>query len=142
MTGSTLITVPTPVATYRAALSGANENPPSGSPASGTATFVLTGTTANYSITSTAFGTTLSGGHIHIGTSTVNGPVIVPVALLAQSGTLAAGSINFSQATFTNGSASVSGDSLKKLFDTGAAYVNFHTAAFGGGEVRGQIIKQ
>jgi hypothetical protein len=36
----------------------------------------------------------------------------------------------------------VSGDSLRKLLDLGQLYVNVHTAANQGGEIRGQIAKQ
>jgi hypothetical protein len=38
--------------------------------------------------------------------------------------------------------ATVSGDSLKTLLDAGQLYVNVHTVANGGGEIRGQIAKQ
>src|SRR5439155_9448795 len=36
----------------------------------------------------------------------------------------------------------VSGDSVRKLMDTGLAYVNVHSSLYPGGEIRGQIIKQ
>ena len=39
-------------------------------------------------------------------------------------------------------SATVNGDSLKKLLLAGNAYANIHTTSNGGGEIRGQIAKQ
>ena len=38
--------------------------------------------------------------------------------------------------------ATINGDSLKKLFFAGLTYANIHTTQFGGGEIRGQITKQ
>ena len=38
--------------------------------------------------------------------------------------------------------AGINGDSLKKLLFAGLTYANIHTSNNGGGEIRGQIIKQ
>ena len=54
------------------------------------------------------------------------------------SGKLAEGDIDLSKAA----SSTVSGDSLKVLLNNGAAYINVHTAAHPGGEIRGQIVKE
>jgi hypothetical protein len=52
----------------------------------------------------------------------------------------AAGTVNLSGGTVTG--LSITGDSLKKAMDAGMAYVNVHTTANPGGEIRGQIHKQ
>jgi hypothetical protein len=128
-------------ATYVATLVGAREVPPVVTTASGKATFTLTGKSVAYTVTATGFATTLTVGHIHIGDYGVIGVVIVPFTIIAQSGTVATGSIDLS-APITFNNVTISGDSLRTLFETGQAYVNLHTAAFPGGEIRGQIVSQ
>jgi hypothetical protein len=80
-------------------------------------------------------------GHVLIGAAGTTGVVIVPFNIAAQSGTVASGTIDLA-APITSGNVTISGDSLRTLFETGKAYVNLHTAAFPGGEIRGQIVKQ
>lgn len=128
--------------TYVATLTGAKERPaPTSSTAAGTATFTLIGRRLAYLVTSTPFATALTLGHVHIGSSGVAGPVIVPFTIATQSGTVASGTIDLSQ-PLTSNTITISGDSLLALFDRGNAYVNLHTAAFPGGEIRGQIVRQ
>ena len=55
----------------------------------------------------------------------------------ATSGT-ATGTINMAGQISTT----ISGDSLRKLFDAGMAYANVHSLNYGGGEIRGQISRQ
>jgi hypothetical protein len=128
-------------ATYVAMLSGAREVPAVQTAATGTATFNRTGTSVTYTVSASGFTTPLTVGHVNIGTGGVIGSVIVPFTILAQSGTVATGSIDLSR-PITQGNITISGDSLRTLFDNGTAYVNLHTAAFPGGEIRGQIVKQ
>jgi hypothetical protein len=128
-------------ATYVAALSGARELPAVQTTASGTATFLRTGAAVQYTVSASGFATPLTVGHICIGAAGVIGSVIVPFVILGQSGTVASGSIDLSQPV-TQGNITISGDSLRSLFDRGTAYVNLHTAAWPGGEIRGQIVRQ
>ena len=84
--------------------------------------------------------------HIHLAPAGVNGAVVVwlypsgPPPLLIEgttNGILAEGVI-----TETNLVGPLEGGSLSALVDSlssGNAYVNVHTATFGGGEIRGQI---
>lgn len=127
--------------TFVAALAGSREVPSVATLASGSATFTLTGNTVAYSVSAAGFTTALTVGHVHFGGSGVVGPVIVPFTIGAQTGEVATGSIDLS-APITFNNITISGDSLRTLFETGQAYVNLHTAAFPGGEIRGQIVKQ
>ena len=128
-------------ATFVAALAGSREVPSVATPASGSATFTLTGNTVAYSVSAAGFTTALTVGHVHFGGSGVVGPVIVSFTIGAQTGEVATGSIDLS-APITFNNITISGDSLRTLFETGQTYVNLHTAAFPGGEIRGQIVKQ
>jgi hypothetical protein len=128
-------------ATYVATLVGAREIPAVQTTASGTATLTRVGDVVEYTVSASGFGTPLTVGHIHIGAAGVIGSVIVPFTIVAQSGTVATGSIDLS-APITQGNITIPGDSLRTLFETGNAYVNLHTAAFPGGEIRGQIVKR
>lgn len=102
---------------------------------------MLSGTTITYTITAAGFSTPLVVGHVHLGASGEVGPVIVPFSIAAQSGTVATGVIDVG-APVTFGNITISGDSLRRLFENGTAYVNLHTAAFPGGEIRGQVTRQ
>ena len=130
-----------PPGAYTAALTGAREVPAVVTSASGTASFVLTGTTVTYTIAATGFSSPLTVGHVHLGAAGETGPVIVPFNISAQSGTVATGAIDVG-APITFGNITISGDSLRRLFENGRAYVNLHTAAFPGGELRGQVVRK
>jgi hypothetical protein len=76
--------------------------------------------------------------HIHIGKIGMAGPPIVTFPVKASaSGKIADGSIDLT-ADMGKG---MSGDSLMVLLNNGGAYINVHTAAHGGGEIRGQIVR-
>ncbi len=126
---------------YAATLTGAREVPAAVTPASGTATFVLTGTTVTYTVSTTGFSSSLTVGHVHLGGAGETGPVIVPFSIIAQSGTVATGVVNVG-VPVTYGNVTISGDSLLHLFENGKAYVNLHTAGFPGGEIRGQVVRK
>jgi len=132
----------TPV-TYISQMSAANEKPnPNSSTATGTATYTLTGNTLSFVVNVSGLTGPATASHIHVGGPTVAGSVIVPfVTGSVQSGNVAAGTIDLSS-TISNGTSTITGDSLKVLLNNGNAYTNVHTAANGGGEIRGQIIKQ
>ena len=128
---------------YVATLNGANERPtPNTSPATGTATYTLTGNTLTYSVSVNGLTGPATASHLHVGSAAVAGGVIVGyVTAAVASGTVTSGTIDLSQ-PITTGASTISGDSLRTLLNTGNAYANVHTAAFGGGEIRGQVIKQ
>jgi len=129
--------------TFVATMTGANERPtPNTSTATGTATYVLTGNLLSYVVTVNGLTAPASGAHIHVGASTVAGPIVVPYTVSAtQSGVVSTGTIDL---TFpiVSGNSSITGDSLKVLLNNGNAYTNVHNSSFPGGEIRGQIVKQ
>jgi Cu/Zn superoxide dismutase len=127
--------------TYVATMSGANEVPPVAASASGTATFTLTGKTLSYVVTVSDLSGNAAASHIHFGAANANGNIAYPfTAASVQSGSVASGSIDLTQPV-SNGTTSITGDSLLTLLNNGSLYTNVHTAANPGGEIRGQIIR-
>lgn len=137
---------------YRASLSGSQEVPPV-TTTTATGTFeaeIEDGSTIlTYDLVFNGLGSNAAQAHIHGPAAVgVNANVLVDlnaptagrtITLGATSGT-ATGTINLAVGSVIT--ATVSGDSLRKLFDAGQLYVNVHTASVGSGEIRGQITKQ
>jgi hypothetical protein len=126
---------------YAVTLTAAQESPVCASAAAGatgSATVVVSADESKIEVDLTYSG--LSGpataGHIHAGASTVNGPFVLPFAAPLTSPikkTFTAAdyvAATGAPATFAAFVASVK---------TGNSYLNLHTAACGGGEIRGQI---
>lgn len=130
-------TTPTPP-TFVAAMSGASEVPARAVAGAGTASIVKTGGTYTYTIVYSGMTGVLTGAHIHGPASTgANASVIVPFT------TTNAGASGTLTGTFTStNNVAISNDSLDVLMRTGNAYVNLHTAANPGGEIRGQLSQQ
>jgi hypothetical protein len=124
--------------TWITTLNGANEFPPKAVAGTGNATIVKSGTTYTYTVTYSGMTGTLTGGHIHgPAAAGANAPVIVPF------NTTGAGASGTLTGTFTGtNTVTISADSLDKLMTSGNAYVNLHTVANGGGEIRGQLSKE
>lgn len=115
---------------FRAALSGANEVSPVTTNANGTATFTLVDSTLSWRI-DVADIDSVFGAHIHKGAPGENGGVVV--------GLFAGPDTSFgATGTLTQGTAEVA-DSVIELMRTGRAYVNVHTRAHPGGEIRGPV---
>ena len=83
---------------YTATLSAANERPnPNASTATGSATYTLTGNTLSFIVTVNGLSGPATASHIHVGNSTVAGPVIVPfVTGAVASGNVTTGTIDLS----------------------------------------------
>jgi hypothetical protein len=122
--------------TFTAVLSGANEVPPRQSNGTGAATVTLDDVTGKGTLTVgfTGLSAAVTGGHIHCCAGTnANGPVIVGFdssLTLTQGGTTGA---------LANFSFTLTPDQITAM-KNGLTYVNIHTSAFPGGEIRGQLI--
>lgn len=124
--------------TYPAKLKASNEVPKAASPATGTASFKVArdGRSISFRITGARLEGAPQAAHLHLGRPGQNGPVLLllkgsaftlPTSgrVTAEDFTAAGGVTTFSQAV----------TALKK----GRLYVNVHTDAFPGGELRGQV---
>jgi len=110
--------------TYKAPLNGASEVPPVTTTAAGSATVTVDGKKATWSVTYS--GLTPAAAHIHCGAAAgANAGVAVP---------LTAGPSPMS------GSGEMTEAQLADLA-AGKCYINIHTAANKGGEIRGQLAK-
>lgn len=123
------------VVEFRATINATQEVPATTSAATGSAIMLYDVGTNTFDLFITINGMTnaLSASHIHEAAAGVSGPVVVPFAntSYALAGTTLSGTIL--RLPYT-------GDKLKLLQN--GAYVNFHSAQFPGGEVRGQLIAQ
>lgn len=123
---------------YVANLAPTNEVPPKTTTGTGVVTFVDLGTEIDWTMTLTNM-TSVFASHIHApGATGVNANVIIN--LFIPNGTT--GTVNgvVAHGSITNANnANVSLDSLRVLFNNGMAYVNVHTTANPGGEIRDQV---
>jgi len=121
---------------YAAELRGSNEVPPTGSAAFGSSfiTFDTINNSLTWEVNTSGIGTaTLS--HIHRGPAGISGPVIINFATSASqipngrtSGTIDVSSLPAADLT-----------ALASASTAGGYYVNVHSQAFPGGEIRGQL---
>jgi len=119
---------PNPNVVFTATMNGANERPtPTSSTATGTATLTFNTETKIFTIVVTYSGMTATNGHIHKGAVDASGSPVFAFSSFTSP-------INYtSVALTTDQEADLNG---------GLYYVNLHSAAFSGGEIRGQLIKQ
>ena len=122
-------TPPNPNVTFLATMNGASEVPANASAFTGSATLIFNTTTKIFTITVTHNVTTPTAGHVHgPAAAGVNAAVLFPFTPPPVS------PVNYTSAALT---AAQEADLNANLY-----YVNIHTAAFPGGEIRGQLIKQ
>jgi len=105
-------------------LSGANEVPPVTASGSGTGK-IMVADDGSVSGSVTTTGVAGMAAHIHMGAAGTEGPVIIPLSKDGDTYKVPAG-------------AKLNPDQMK-AFKAGELYVNVHTAAHKGGEVRGQL---
>ena len=126
-----------PTAAFGGPLSGAQEVGPVVTAATGEATVVISpdNSTIWYVVTYSGLSGAVVAAHIHTGVAGVNGGVILPLVAAASpmTGTLTA-------ANFTPSGAITTFAEAVAAIKAGATYVNLHTAANAGGEIRAQVL--
>ncbi len=126
---------PTPA--FGGPLAGAQEVPAVATGATGQGTAVISRdeTAITYIVTYSGLSGPAVAAHIHTGAAGANGGVILPLAVSASPmvGTLTA-------ANFTASGAIATFAQAVAAIKAGNTYFNVHTAAYAGGEVRGQIM--
>lgn len=106
-------------------LNGANEVPPVSTKASGNGTITV-GADMSVSGSITTTGVAATAAHIHTGAAGANGPVIIPLTKNGDNGWTVPAGAKLTEAQY-------------QLFKAGGLYVNVHSAANKGGEVRDQL---
>ena len=118
---------PVTTTTFLATLNGTSEVPSNASAATGTATLTFNTTTKIFTITVTHNIAAPTNGHIHKGAAGISGAPVFP----------------FTSFTSPIAYTSVALDAAQEAdLNANLYYVNIHTVAFSGGEIRGQLIKQ
>ena len=123
----------------KATLNGMSESPPVVTLGSGTATFAIDGAQSTITVKlSTMSLTNITAAHIHVGPTMMNGPIIFGLASQPFASplvkVLGVSDLTVQMAKGINTFA----DAVNALLSQ-AAYVNVHTMANPGGEIRGQI---
>ena len=123
---------------YVATMLPGNEIPPKTTTGTGVTTFVDNGSQIDWTMSLTGM-TGVFASHIHLGSATVSGPVIFNLFVPNGTNTYTLNGV-VGSGTITNANnVAISLDSLRVLLNNGNAYVNVHTTANQGGEIRGQI---
>ena len=109
-----------------ASLNAAQEVPANTSAATGMGVLSVNPLTRAASASITLTGMTATAAHIHLGASGVNGPIIISL-------------VSGSAGVFSSPADTVLTADQFKAYKQGNLYFNAHSAAFPGGEIRGQI---
>jgi hypothetical protein len=136
---------------FQASLSGYSEVPPISTLATGTfmATVTANPTTIHYELTYFNLSSMASAAHIHFGQTSVNGGIVAflcggggkptcPATGGSVSGDIVAADI---LAVTTQGIAAGEMNEVLRAMVRGVSYVNVHSANFGSGEIRGQVVR-
>lgn len=112
--------------TFAAALTGAEETPPTQSAAPGSGTLVVDSDNRSAIATVTTTGIQGTAAHIHEGAPGVSGPVLFPLSETSTGSGIWTAKITLTEAQFNS-------------LQAGNFYFNVHSAAFPNGEIRGQL---
>lgn len=132
---------------FKADLKGENEVPPNASLATGSIEFELSedGSMINFEFKVSEI-MDFTQSHIHVAPVGVNGPIVVWLVPAGPPLTLIRGELefevkgSFTAADFVGPLAGKTLGDLIAIMEAGGAYVNVHTKAIPGGEIRGQIM--
>jgi hypothetical protein len=121
---------------YFADLNGAQENPAVATAATGKGIAIISAdaSTVTYLVTYSGLSGTVNAAHIHTGAVGANGGVILPLVAGASPMTGVLTAANFS----ASGSVTTFAQAVAAI-RAGTTYINLHTTANPGGEIRGQI---
>jgi hypothetical protein len=122
-----VVTANSKIVTYVATLSGANEVPANASAATGTATLAFNTATKMFTVIVNHTAVSPTAGHIHTGAAGTNGGVAFGFASPVSP-------ISYTSPVLT--------DAQILDLEAGNLYVNLHSAAFPGGEIRGNLVPQ
>ena len=109
----------------KVALSGDQEVPPVSTSASGSGTITI-GADKSVSGSVTTTGVAAAAAHIHVGAAGKNGPVIIPLTKTSDNVWSVSAGARLTDAQYES-------------YKAGDLYVNVHSAAHKGGEIRGQL---
>ena len=109
----------------RVALKGENEIPPVATAATG-AGILIVGADKSVSGSVTISGMTVTVAHIHDASAGKNGPIIIPLTKTSDTVWAVPEGLKFTDAQYES-------------YKAGNLYFNMHSAAYRGGEIRGQI---
>ena len=137
LTAPTVLAANPPTAAFGGPVGGSQEVPAVVTAAAGEATVVISSDNATiwYVVQYSGLSGALAAAHIHVGAAGANGGVILPLVASASPmvGTLTA-------TNFTPSGAVTTFAQAVAAIKAGGTYVNLHTAANPGGEIRGQVI--
>ena len=150
---------PAAITIYGATLTGPNESPPNASPGTGTATVTIDtiANTMTVFVTFSGLSGTTTASHIHAPTATPftgtagvattvptfpGFPLGVTAGLYSPSAfdLLSLSTYNPAYVTANGGTAASAETALLSAIASGRAYLNIHTSAFPGGEIRGFLV--
>lgn len=130
---------------FTAALSGGSEAPLVLTGAFGNAVVTLDTDTQTISWTIDVFNlpSGINAAHFHVGPPGVAGPTVVNIAFTANQSNdfRLTGSATAANLTPRGDQGIRSWDDLMQSLQGGQLYINIHTAVFGGGEIRGQVVR-
>lgn len=130
--GDTVSGIPAGVEVFTASLNGANERPAVTTTATGQAVITVLGNLVSWKV-DVADIDSVTIGHIHYGVADSVGGVMVNLSP-TPTGRSFTGTVALGSDTVV--------DSVLTHMRNGRAYVNIHTSANPGGEVRGQLVKR